>query len=301
MTAFSTLLSVVMLPLNLMLYSKFTFEAHIVESLDFISLFIALLVVILAIGLGILSSAYIKSYKFNLFANKLGNVSGIVLVIFSLYMSNSSEESRMWGRPWQFYIGVMFPCLASLIIGNIATTALKIAKPERVTISIETCYQNVGIATSVAMTMFDGAESSEAIGVPAYYGLLEGVLLGIYCIGAWKLGWTKAPPTDPFCKVIEQSYEVITEKKQLEEIEICMADEDGESISPSEDRIHYYVSFIDIKQSKTLFSCLASCGGDLSTVSDAPTVAESDMESVSTASLSPMRSPLNDLEKKDSV
>jgi len=71
MTAFSTLLSVVMLPLNLMLYSKFTFEAHIVESLDFISLFIALLVVILAIGLGILSSAYIKSYKFNLFANKV--------------------------------------------------------------------------------------------------------------------------------------------------------------------------------------------------------------------------------------
>ena len=75
--------------------------------------------------------------------------------------------------------------------------------------SIECCYQNVGIATSVALTMFNGTDLAEAIGVPFYYGLVEAVILGLYCIGAWKIGWTKAPANVPFWKAIGTSYEII--------------------------------------------------------------------------------------------
>ena len=40
-------------------------------------------------------------------------------------------------------------------------------------IAIETCYQNVGVATSVALAMYDGEEQSIAAGVPLYYGVVQ--------------------------------------------------------------------------------------------------------------------------------
>jgi len=163
MTAISTVVSMVIMLLNLLLYSRFNFEAHVVESLDWSSLFISLIVVTLAICLGLTCSAYAHSFAFNVVANKLGNYSGLTLVLFSIFMSNSSEETRLWDRPWYFYAGVALPCVLALIIGNIITSMISLPKPERVTISVETCYQNVGIATSVALTMFDGNDSSEAM------------------------------------------------------------------------------------------------------------------------------------------
>lgn len=75
--------------------------------------------------------------------------------------------------------------------------------------------------------MFEGDELSEAMGVPFFYGLMEAVILGIYCIIAWKIGWTKAPRNAPFWKIITTSYEVLyAERKELDEIEIKISDSD---------------------------------------------------------------------------
>ena len=159
-------------------------------------------------------------------------------------MSNTGgEDVRIWNRGWKFYAGVALPCFAGLVIANIMTSMLDLKKPERVTVSIECCYQNVGIATSVALTMFEGKDLAEAMGVPLYYGLLEAVILGIYCIGAWKCGWTKAPPKAPFCHVIAMSYEVIVaEKQELQAVEVMLArnDTDYESQSDDGDTIFAY-------------------------------------------------------------
>lgn len=70
MTAISTLLSVFLMPANLLIYCKYAYDADVVESLDFNSLFIALSVVISAIGLGLFASGKIHSYRFNILANK---------------------------------------------------------------------------------------------------------------------------------------------------------------------------------------------------------------------------------------
>ena len=144
--------------------------------------------------------------------------------MFSALMSNTGgEDYRIWNREWKFYVGVAIPCIAGLAVANIITTSFRLNKPERVTVSIECCYQNVGIATSVALTMFRGGELAEAMGVPLYYGLLEAVILGIYCLWAWKAGWTKAPVNAPFCHVIATSYEVIVaEKLELQAIEVTL-------------------------------------------------------------------------------
>mmetsp|Transcript_4863 Transcript_4863/g.7086 ORF Transcript_4863/g.7086 Transcript_4863/m.7086 type:complete len:173 (+) Transcript_4863:915-1433(+) len=61
--------------------------------------------------------------------------------------------------------------------------------------------------------MFEGDELAEAMGVPLYYGLVEMFILGIYCIGAWKRGWTKAPPDVSLCTAISTSYEIVTAEK----------------------------------------------------------------------------------------
>ena len=43
--------------------------------------------------------------------------------------------------------------------------------------------------------------------------MVEFLLIGMYCSGAWKAGWTKAPPTDPLWKVITVNYEVLLAEK----------------------------------------------------------------------------------------
>lgn len=77
MTAISTLLSVIFLPVNLLIYARYSYEADVISSLDWTSLFVALAIVIGAIGLGLFCSAKIHSHKFNLMANQVRNNGGV--------------------------------------------------------------------------------------------------------------------------------------------------------------------------------------------------------------------------------
>jgi predicted Na+-dependent transporter len=71
MTAISTLLSTIMLPLNLCIYSKYSYDDDVLAVLDWVALFSSLVVVIGAIGLGIFCSAKVHSHRFNVIANKV--------------------------------------------------------------------------------------------------------------------------------------------------------------------------------------------------------------------------------------
>jgi predicted Na+-dependent transporter len=71
MTTMSTLLSVIMLPVNLVLYASTTYSDEVVKSLDWKALFVSLVVVIGGIFLGLLCSATVNSPRFNLIANKV--------------------------------------------------------------------------------------------------------------------------------------------------------------------------------------------------------------------------------------
>ena len=71
MTAISTLLSVVMLPANLLLYARLSYEGNILEILDWWALFTALAIVIGAISLGLFCSVRFDSHRFHLNANRV--------------------------------------------------------------------------------------------------------------------------------------------------------------------------------------------------------------------------------------
>jgi predicted Na+-dependent transporter len=98
-----------------------------------------------------------------------------------------------WGQPAVFYVAVTMPCIIGVLFATALTSFFKIEKPQRVTIAVECCYQNVGIAQSLAISMFTGPDLSIAIAIPLLYGIIEALVLGLYCIVCWKAGWTVSP------------------------------------------------------------------------------------------------------------
>ena len=142
MTAISTILSIAILPLNLLLYTKYSYDDDVISKLDWPSLFTALSIVILAIAIGLYCSYKIKSFEFNKRANQLGNASGLALIAFSALVTNTGDaDSKIWSREWSFYVGVAGACILGLIIANVIGTMCNLKKPERVTVAVECCYQ----------------------------------------------------------------------------------------------------------------------------------------------------------------
>lgn len=223
MTAVSTILCTFMLPANLLLYSHATYgrkEDSILQSVDWTTLFVSLSTVVIAILTGLKASHMVRSDRFRRWANRAGSLSGLSLVALSFLVStftgSAAEEedgdeaanTRLWRQDAYFYVGVTLPCVVGLIVANAVTFRLR--GPERVTLSVECCYQNVGIATSVAVSMFDDKdERAAAMNVPLLYGVVEAIVLGLYCLIAWKRGWTKAPPNEPVCKMLSETYELV--------------------------------------------------------------------------------------------
>jgi predicted Na+-dependent transporter len=239
MTSVSSILSVGLLPANLFLYTWLAYtviappgddedEVDVVGALDFEAIFITLAVVLVAILFGLFIGYKYDNPKFHARANHFGSICGIALILFSTFLGSGAggAETNFWSMPWSFYVGVAFPCVVGMALANIIARSLRLSPPETVAISIECCYQNTAIATSVAVTMFtDPTTRAEAVSVPLFYGFVEAVIIGIYCLWAWKVGWTKAPANEKLCVVITKTYEVDAE--ELDEVEFDTADETG--------------------------------------------------------------------------
>jgi predicted Na+-dependent transporter len=259
MTAVSTLLSVIFLPINLIIYTKLSYyndenNTYILQNFNWGSLFISLSIVIGAILLGLYCSYRFHSRIFNQIANGIGNLSGLTLIVMSAVMANSggdgnnnNDNTKIWNQHWTFYVGTIFPCFGALIIATLFSYMYGLLKPECITVGIEACYQNVGIATSLVLTMFEGDELREAMGIPFFYGIVEAVLVGIYCLIAWKTNWTKAPSDAPFWQILITSYEVLAaaaNDDDINEIEINMSDSgcvdsDKSTTTPTTTMEHY--------------------------------------------------------------
>eukprot|EP00957_Ditylum_brightwellii_P080318 6108605-Ditylum_brightwellii.AAC.2 len=44
----------------------------------------------------------------------MGNLAGVLLVVFSAWISSSGQDAQIWGRDWKFYLGVAAPCVLGL-------------------------------------------------------------------------------------------------------------------------------------------------------------------------------------------
>jgi hypothetical protein len=70
MTAISTVLSIVALPVNLLLYANICYHADVTSDLDWLSVIVALAIVISGISSGLFCSYYCHSHRFNIMANQ---------------------------------------------------------------------------------------------------------------------------------------------------------------------------------------------------------------------------------------
>jgi len=171
-------------------------------------LMVNITIVIIAIMSGLYASYRVNSHRFNRRANRLGTLSGLSLAIFSAVVSSLSD-AQIWTKPTAFYVGVCLPMVAGLLIATTISLLIKLKKPQVISVGIECSYQNVGIATSAAVTMWSNpTDRGHAICVPMLYGVVEGLAAFIYCFICWKLNWTKAPRDEKFCQMLVTSYEV---------------------------------------------------------------------------------------------
>ncbi|KAL3915530.1 MAG: hypothetical protein SGILL_005606 [Bacillariaceae sp.] len=248
MTSVSSLLSIGLLPANLLLYGWLAFAVvlgedsiNIVAALDFGAIFITLGVVMGGILIGLYVGYSHDSPKFHARANHFGSICGILLILFSLFLGSGAggADTNFWSLPWSFYVGTAFPCIVGMSLANIVSRSFHLTPPEVVAISIECCYQNTAIATSVAVTMFsDPNERAEAVSVPLFYGVVEAVIIGVYCVWAWRVGWTKAPKDEKICVVLTKTYEVHG-LDQIEDDDESSVDDDEEQ-QPQHDHSHHH-------------------------------------------------------------
>jgi len=216
MTTVSTFSSIVMLPANVALYVTVAYGIGNVP-LDFAGIAISIAVVISAIATGVLAGT-IYPDKRTLF-NRIGSVGGMCNIFLALFAAVTGNNSPTAGDgsepspepgtndnfelpPPTWYVAISSPCILGLIIAFLIARALRCTKPESVAICIECCFQNTGLANSVALTIFTGSEAARAILVPLWYGVTEVVVLSLFGFFAWKIDWTYAPPGMNFFKCI---------------------------------------------------------------------------------------------------
>lgn len=226
MTAISTIISIGMLPLNVLIYSQLSYGGDILSTLDWNGLGISLAVVITAISTGILSSyKFGEVGKFRIIANQFGNAAGLGLILFS-FLAPEGGRVTLSGRPWLFFIFTPAPIVLGLISSVIISSLTQLKKPERVTVSVECCYQNTGIAITSCLTIFSGEEQSNALGVPFFYTGMQTLIVGLFCLFCWKAGWTKAPPNANFFKMLFNNYQ-----------DVKVSDENGTNVENGGDNL----------------------------------------------------------------
>jgi len=218
-TTFSTVISVAMLPLNLLIYLSASYGTSPLSDLRWDLLVLSLCVQAVAVFSGTLVSCMLSKraaagqaqairadwVRMNL--NKLGNLAGLCLIIFSIVFSSADEP--IWDKEAKFYAATATPCVVALFLSMAITRlpCLRLAPPERVAVTIECLYQNTGIAVSIALSVFSGRDASRAAGSPLYYGVCQTVTIPLYVIAAWQLDCTYAPRTDPIWRVVKDSYQ----------------------------------------------------------------------------------------------
>jgi len=221
MTSFSSFLGIGALPANIALYTFIARYSGIVpnvggnitKSVNFKSLATSLGLLIAGVTLGLLFS-YKLGRRFRRVAHVIGSISGVILIALSAVFASVGKRggSKPWNQKLGFYAGVGFPGVTGIIVAVLISSVLcKLQKPDVITIAVESAFQNIAIAASAAFNIFQTKdERAQALCVPVIYGGFVTISTSIFCLIAWKLGWSKAPRNVSFLRFITTSYELET-------------------------------------------------------------------------------------------
>ena len=207
MTTTSTVLCLFMLPLNAYIYVRGAFGRSV--PVDYVTLMVTVGVVFAGVFSGLAAGTRRPQWRDHLFL--LGNVAGLASIILAVAISNTGDKAApIWSRDATFYLSTVAMSTISIALGVGIPSLLGLGKPQRIAVGIETMYQNLGIAVAASLSMFNDAnDAAKAVGVPIFYGVYATVVISLLLLGAWKLGWTYAPPGDPLCQVLSGNYQPV--------------------------------------------------------------------------------------------
>lgn len=210
MTGASTLVGVVMLPVNLILYCTLLYGESTFTGEHFMAVLLSLTVIIVALFIGLGVSWCMDSEKARDWFVTVANLVGCSLFALSLFVSEHKSRTPAWKKPVSLHIAIASPIILAILLTLAVTSipGLNLSKPERVSVVIEACYQNPGLATSIVISMFSGRDAGDAVAVPLLYGTYEALLLGLFCLAAHYAGWTLVKPTEvTLCEAIKGNFQ----------------------------------------------------------------------------------------------
>ena len=216
MTTVSSILSVGFLPLNLYMYTEGAYPNGTNVRMKWGGLFVSISMVISGIVLGLFLGR--RAPKARAPLNFVGNVCGVLLVLLGFFFSSNSS-APIWDREWKFYVALIVPCVAGLVVSLGFAKLTRLDMPQALAVAIEVCYQNTAISLAVILSSFEDDPSCAssagsacnivgvASGVPTFYQFVQVFSLGILCLLAWKSGWTYAPKGTPLLTAISKSFQ----------------------------------------------------------------------------------------------
>lgn len=192
MTGASVLIGVVMLPINVYMYSDLLYGQDIFSYGKFLSILTCLAIIFVALILGLSVSYWFSSEKVRDRFYCAGNTVGLLLFTLSMGVSDVTSKKPVWSKPVWLHAAIATPivCAIALTILVTAIPQLKLQKAERVAVVIEACYQNPALASSIVIGISSDSDAGDAVAVPILYGIYEGLLLAVFCLVAHYMNWT---------------------------------------------------------------------------------------------------------------
>jgi len=206
MTAFSSMMGLAMLPLNIYMYTKLVYSRDVLSWEQWCAVILAVATVCLAliIGLG-LSRCFPSQESRNRFS-AVGLLCGFVLFALSVVIAATSNGTAhqgaaavpLWRRNINVYVLVWLPILMTTCIMILLTSVdyFGLAKPERVAVVIEAVYQNTALGAAMILKMFPGPHVADAMCVVVLFQLSQGAILTVFGVWAYFMNWTLVSPRE---------------------------------------------------------------------------------------------------------
>ena len=171
MTTASTIACIAALPFNVYIYVKAMYP-DLDVTISFSQLAIGVVVVVSAVLFGASMSWTFNTAHFRQGMNTLGSAAGVALMLIG-GASNAVSKDPIWANPPDWFVCVGLPCVLGLAAALVVAKLVGLGKEASVAVAIECCYQNTGLALTIALSAVPPSEVGKAAGVPLFYGLIE--------------------------------------------------------------------------------------------------------------------------------
>jgi len=200
MTGCSTLVGLLMLPLNIYIYTRLVFAKEVLTWQQWCGVIFSVVTVFAALAIGLTLSRFLDCPRWRQRFSILGTVCGLLLFLFSVFESShpSTATTPIWRKSASFYMSVLLPVLMATAIIMVLTSVeyFRLDPSERVAVVIETVYQNTALGATMALQMFPGKRAGDAVGLVVLYQIFQGVILVVFGICAHYSSWTLVSPRE---------------------------------------------------------------------------------------------------------